>query len=637
MATNWNGEDARAVAAVVALRGVPAGAATLLRDALRAEADALAAELQRGVPPSAPLPKGATQDEMRAWMRADQRRRREANEALWGPYDALGEVREMAPLDAALVERLRALGAVELADKHALDAAEAMGLQHRHKTPPRTHWRTYHRDTPLLSPAGESWPPEVGEHAAMPLVGLEDVPPSATGLRAEIHPMDDDALASLPAETRARLAELSRAAWAEATQGLAPNGWDEGTVRDAVERYMRAVRALDWSKGWVPPRRLCALALALWEHGGVRARWERMGEMRQKAGRAPTLHPVIGRIVTGPLVGELQPNGGAHDLVLAAAGGTHRGWLPGVASVALADTTMGADAPEMVPLLVAWLVREVWERYQRAEREPRIVEVPASVAALKTVLGSSGAWNADTLIKALEWLSGVSLAGTPDAAGKVRDPWPLVERWSAEQRQGAFGGQAAKVFVVHVGHPLAPYALAGRLKEMRVRLPAELVFVSGALDPAAMPVVGNKQTRPRQRAALALGLPAFVMRQRTEYAERGGLRLFGAEQLGRWEKYGADEWGLYFRRSHASLPRELLEAAAGGGKAPPALPGLGLGGPILAETEPGSGLWRMADEGQHDLILEGAGVSADARRRQAIGRRKAAERAKKPRGRTPRK
>ncbi|MFH1569964.1 MAG: hypothetical protein ABIL09_18370 [Gemmatimonadota bacterium] len=276
------------------------------------------------------------------------------------------------------------------------------------------------------------------------------------------------------------------------------------------------------------------------------------------------------------------------------------GWSQSVASAVLTFSDAALDAPALVPVIAAVLARRSWEKWQRGGSDTHIVAVPVGRDALRGVLGIDRLREED-IVEALQWLQGVSLGG-----------YPCVSGWSFEPTTGA--GRPGRVLAVNVGPPLAPMALQRALAGAGAELPPALRWYAPVLDPARAPVLGDNRTRQRQRAFFGLGLGALFVGKRDEYLELGGVRITPAD----WRRE-AHAAGLY-HRSHASLADDVFDAL----RSPPQQADLYRStGPVLVETESGSGRYRFGPdfEPAHQAVLATGERSRRARARQARQRK----------------
>ena len=624
-----NREAARAVAFLISSRKVEAGARDLLTGAVVRELATLCEEADRFERETlAPI------DADREARRAPEMEALEAKEkaAREEPFDARNELaarwhaerrelwrkhneprREaidgMAPLDAALVRRLRELADAAKVEEAAAKVEEAAAKVEEaareawardveeglvYFTPwalaypdvdqgPPPNWAqkwatTHKRGCGVVVPGGESWPPGA---AFGPYVRVPRKPDPGWNL------------------------------WVEAAGavGLDPDPTESyGPARrdaflDAINRYRSAVRAHveEHPEDWEPPGRIVRLALALWEAGGVREKW------RPRArSHVPTLHGTVLAMVTQ---GTREP-GEDGSIIRRAARDELLAPVPAALhAVITGELTVNAD----VALVTAALVREVWSQWMRYADEPRVVTFDSGRAALRKA-GLPD--DVDRVERALNTLNGISVMNGDDKRAVSE---PLVISHGRSNQHNPAGGRPAHVLVVHVGFALAPYALARVCIDRGLTLPKEMRLTSGVLALDHVPRVGDQRTAHATRAALALGLPAWLMERREEYAERGGLAL-GPADLKKWEAWSAPRFNLYVRTNHASLPERVLEAARTGdkgrGRDAPPLAAVSAepwpGGPILAEV---NGRWRMRDDGQHRLIVEAAETTREQRAR----------------------
>lgn len=550
----------------------------------------------------------------------------------------------LAPMDAAWLEVLETLATPDDADKGRGHATKLAG-KGGHGA--EAGWRTHHEELHgllLSSPArGDvAWPPArfaVSVWSSLPPL---DAVPWCTADRYKWALARWDEAMGDPSPAEAEALEL----WKEARRAITTatvDGVDAARLRDMQEAERNASwvwSALRWERrqagaarlteemqaledvrrGWVPPVRLVLLARALWTYR-VKARWE-------ESKRPTVISPLLVGVAQGSLKGALVVNAsGGVDIEGDGGSFAVRGWLPPAASVVLQDGRMDTHNRELPWLLMIWLAMARRQAVINGSPDPRVVTLPCSKHEIERELGVR--CSVEDVDAALDVLMRVSIAGGKDATGRQRDPWPMVQRVSTEERKAFGGGRPSLVRVVTCGEPLAPWVLKARLRELGVTLPPELRFETGVLDPAMVPVVGDKRTRHRQRLAMAMGLPAWMMSLREQYREKGGLRLQESGIRQSWERYSGDRFELYVRKSHASLPDDLLVAAVLGveRRGTPVFNGMP-GSPIVSEAEPGTGIYRMADDGQHELIMGSAELTAKQRERRASAERAKAARAK---------
>ena len=283
--------------------------------------------------------------------------------------------------------------------------------------------------------------------------------------------------------------------------------------------------------------------------------------------------------------------------------------MPAAALVDVATELGGvASAPKATAAVAAYLTIRVWERFRAGELRWDYVPMPAGRDDIRRWSGAD--YSEADLDAALEWL------GTFRCNGH-----PCVASFHAEKVQQAGGGRPPKARLVHVGAPLAPMGLERVYTQAGIALPAALRWYSPVLPPDHAPLVGNRQTHERQRAAFTLALGAVLIDLREQYANRG-IRLVDLRRP-------LMDSGIY-HRSHASLVEDLFSAWT----RPPdqALPFVGVRtGPVLVEVDPGSGLYRLGpDYTDADRMLRlAAEKTSDGRERR--------ERQRNARGRADRK
>jgi hypothetical protein len=387
-------------------------------------------------------------------------------------------------------------------------------------------------------------------------------------------------------------------------------------VREKSAKRTTAKTAARWRRHAEPMRVPLLLAKALWADR-VRAVVE---EAAGRAGKveAPTMHPTVRTLILLAPTGRTVPQpDGAVALGVDAHGSRH-GMLPAVASVSLADDALKADPKKLrvVAPLAAWLAMQAHERWLRGESRSEWIPLPTGRDGLRAVMGTT---EEEELDAALEWLAGVKVGGLPciDASPPPEDFW-ISER-------GSKGGRPAKRRLIRVGPPLFPLGLEHVYRQAGMTLPPELRFFSPVLNPENVPRIGDHRTHARQRDFYSLGLGAFLIEKREEYADRGGVQIDSAS----WRRT-LDNAGIY-HRSHASLADAVLDAY----RAPRRQPDLhGPRGPVLVETEPGSGRYRLGDdfEPQERVILAAAQRSGEARERRNRAARARKGGRTKPRG-----
>jgi hypothetical protein len=315
---------------------------------------------------------------------------------------------------------------------------------------------------------------------------------------------------------------------------------------------------------------------------------------RRRLVPVPTVHPAVAMTtLMGAAATRVQRSA---DGAVTFGGDDWTGTLPPSAAVYVAESALGLDqrcGGRVIGGLVAWLARNVWERWQGAEDRFDYVPMPAGRNELRDrVLGFEV--TEDEVDRALEWLMAERIGGLP-----------VVSAVHAEEHSGERGGRPRKSRVVQVGAPLAPMGLASVFKAAGAAVPSELRFYGFVLDPLQAPLIGYRPTYARQRDAYSLFLGLHLMRRREEYADRGGVRLEQAT----W-RAALKQLGIY-HRTHQSLADDVLEAyLKPRGE-------LWAQGPVLVEATAGSGVYRLGPDyaDQHEAILAAAGVSRKQRRR----------------------
>ena len=330
-------------------------------------------------------------------------------------------------------------------------------------------------------------------------------------------------------------------------------------------------------------------------------RWEPTQERREKI-PSPSAPAFLGRILAVAPVARHHPEPGGLSL----SWGDEAWTAPAVLQIAAPEL---AHAPKAVPVVAAYLVRRGWERWVNGEDRWDYVPMPAARDEVERTLGVR-LTEAD-IDAALDYLRDLTLAGHGLVAGV-----------STQRETTPRGGRPRKRRVVHLGAPLAPYGLKHVYDQAGMKLPAEWQWYTPVLPAEHTPLVGDRRTRERQRAAFAWGLPLALLDRRAEYFERGGVRL---EDL----RAPLRQWGLY-RRTHASLLDRVLDALV----RPPRegmlpLPGMGPRGPVLVPVAPGSGRYRLGPDyqGAHQLLLDAgrrtiAGLVRQRKTKGGSGRRK---------------
>lgn len=281
-----------------------------------------------------------------------------------------------------------------------------------------------------------------------------------------------------------------------------------------------------------------------------------------------------------------------------------RNWRYTAPPAALADVARGAlveEARRAVATVAAYLAIAAWRQLRSGVERWDYVPISAGRDALRGTFGAD--LTEANLDAALEWLQEFYVCGLPCVAGVY-----------AEKVQPKGGGRPAKARVVHVGLPLAPHSIERVYLQAGVTLPSELRWYSPVLPPANTPLVGDHRTHERQRAAFTLGLGAVLIERRGEYADRGGVRLSDLRRP-------LMRLGIYYR-THKSLVDDVLGAWLTE-PSPPLLPELPTA-PVLIETTPGSGLYRLGPDyvDAHQMILGAAGLSGAGRLRNEYRRKR---------------
>ena len=639
-AVERDAEAARAVAFLASKGAVEAGAVELLTRYVAAELATLCEEADRFERETLAPIDAAREQYPTGGTLADA----EARDGVWrrNKAERAKAIGDLAPLDKALVRRLRELAGrarseaeaargerakkAREADAEAADKAAAEVEAKARETWARDvdkgplywtpwalvwtgderagwvrgswaeKWNTVHESGLPVEPLGVSWPPDAQSARGGMRLPQEGDP--GWPLWCEAH-----AAAGVDHTLRARQHEDG-----EAQRQV--RAAQERFV-DAFNRYRAAVLAAVEAapEGWAPSARIMDLALALWNAGGWGARWA-----QRARSHVPTIHGVTFAVLApGTRTQDAHGNIVRH--------GENQGRLP---SVPAAARVVLEHSGEMKITVDAWavfqlLVRRVWARYRNMDgpRDSLVVCLDVSKHELGRLYLPVGKGEPAARVgEALDWMKAFRF-------GNER----IVEDWFPLDAEPGKNGRPPARFEVRCGFAVAPYALASHYAspEFRnvLRLPEGMGGVSGVLTWESVPLAGDHRTHHAQRAALALGVPAWLMTHREEYAERGGLML-GAAEVKEWERWSADRFGLYVRKNHASLPKSVLEAAREGdkgrGRTAPALAEVSSapwpGGPILVEV---NGRWRMRDEGQHRLIVEAAETTREQRARRAGG------------------
>jgi hypothetical protein len=322
---------------------------------------------------------------------------------------------------------------------------------------------------------------------------------------------------------------------------------------------------------------------------------------RQMEIPAPTAHPIVQRAVAHRARGGVfRSEEGSMGTAWRLDHADYSDTLPPQAQMTLARDVTAMNSDESMPLLaplVAYLVREAHQRWQRGEERFDYVPLLMGRDELRRLLGVKEENQEREIQRCLEWLQAFAVGGHRCVAG-----------WSKEKApSGSGGGRPQMRWVVQLGPALAPQGLARVFTEAGMTLPPSLRFYAPVLDPAAAPLAGNRRTHERQRTFYALGLGALLMDHREEYAERGGVQLDAAA----W-RLELKRQGIY-HRSHASLADTIFDAL----RASPVQEDLlaGAGGAVLVEVTPGSGRYRFGPNftAPHRAVVGAAEVTAEAR------------------------
>jgi hypothetical protein len=371
-------------------------------------------------------------------------------------------------------------------------------------------------------------------------------------------------------------------------------------VRTASKRRSVAENAARWTTMADPPRVARLLAKALWFDVVVPIIEER--QRRLKIIPATTIHPVVRTALMNAPTGRINQQKD-RSIDFGVEDGQRRGHLPPVALVSVGEQALRieGDRLRIVIPLAAWLARQAYDRWCRGESRFDWIPLPSGRDALRMHLGSDV--KEAELDDALVWLQDLKVGGLP-----CIDASPPPEDFAADYASGR-GGRPEKRRIIRVGAPLAPMGLESVYRDAKMVLPPELRFFSPVLSPVDAPVTGDRRTNARQRDFYALGLGAFLIERREEYAENGGIRIDKAD----WRRH-LKSAGIY-HRSHQSLADDMLGAYLN----PKQATLFRTGSPVLQETAPGSGVFRLGDDFQEQelVITQAASQTASARKRRA--------------------
>ena len=373
-----------------------------------------------------------------------------------------------------------------------------------------------------------------------------------------------------------------------------------GEVRTASKKRSVAENAARWTTTADRPRVARLLAKTLWADVVVPIIEER--QRRRKIIPATTIHPVVRTALMNAPTGRINQQKD-RSVDFGVEDGQRRGHLPPVALVSVGEQALRieGDRLRIVIPLAAWLARQAYDRWCRGESRFDWIPLPSGRDALRMHLGSDV--KEAELDDALSWLQDLKVGGLP-----CIDASPPPEDFAADYANGR-GGRPEKRRIIRVGAPLAPMGLESVYRDAKMVLPPELRFFSPVLSPVDAPVTGDRRTNARQRDFYALGLGAFLIERREEYAENGGIRIDKAD----WRRH-LKSAGIY-HRSHQSLADDMLEAYLN----PKPATLFRAGSPVLQETAPGSGVFRLGDDFQEQelVITQAAAQTASARKRRA--------------------
>ncbi|MCH9834827.1 hypothetical protein K0U83_04160, partial [bacterium] len=247
----------------------------------------------------------------------------------------------------------------------------------------------------------------------------------------------------------------------------------------------------------------------------------------------------------------------------------------GAVQAVLGDITNGSD--DHLWLVFDWVVRAVHQQEQGGVPSPHIITVRGGKDGLRQAVGVASKGQADSVFNALHTLHLLSVVGASKGE-------PRLLSYSIEQPRGRPArGRPEKLIVIDVGWAMMPHGAAklGLADRWKVAI----------LPPAYRPEVGRRTTGSRQANAYQ-SLSLIALEHRREIAREGAFRLTADE----WNHH-ADAAGLY-RRSHASLGRDVFDAYLA---PPPAQLALGCRprtGPILVPVEKGSDWYRFGPDFQ---------------------------------------